>query len=151
MHRALQEDLRSIPLTGRPLALRLRNFHASADSYLAAARGPRPYMLRLRQIELLTATHEAALREAWDALAEECAGDESRFSRRWRSLLRELSFDGVNDLIDRHNRWYPIESRLPMDPRTGDYVLVNGRNYRLAQLDESWVLERFPPVLLPAA
>ena len=151
MQRALQEDLRSIPLTGRPLALRLRNFHASADSYLAASRGPRPYMLRLRRIEQLTAAHEAALQEAWDAIAEECAGDESRFSGRWRSLLRELSFDDVNDLIDRHNRWYPIESRLPMDPRTGDYVLVNGRDYRLSQLDESWVLDRFPPVSLPAA
>jgi hypothetical protein len=150
VQQALEEDFRSIPLTGRPLPLRLRNFRASADAYLAAARGPRPYMLRLRQIELLTAAHEAALREAWDAIAEECAGDESRFSSRWRSLLREVSFDDVNDLIDRHNRWYPVESRLPMDPRTGDYVLVNGRDYRLVPLDDSWVLERFPPVPLPA-
>lgn len=151
VNRALEEDFRSIPLTGRPLPLRLRNFRPSADSYLAAARGPRPYMLRLRQIELLTADHEVALREAWDALAQECAGDESRFATRWRSLARRLSFDAVNDLIDRHNRWYPTEARLPMDPRTGDFVLVNGRDYRLAPLDESWVLERFPPASIPAA
>lgn len=151
MERALEEDLRSIPLTGRPLPLRLRNFRASADAYLAAARGPRPYMLRLRQIEMLTADHEAALREEWDALAQECAGDERRFSRRWRSVARGRSFDSVNDLIDRHNRWYPVESGLAMDPRTGDYVLVNGREYRLAPLDESWVLDRFPPVLNQAA
>jgi hypothetical protein len=26
----------------------------------------------------------------------------------------------VNELIDRHNRFYPAESRLPMDPRTRD-------------------------------
>jgi hypothetical protein len=145
VERALQEDLRSIPLTGRPLPLRLRNFRASADAYLAAGRGPSPYMLRLRQIEILTADHEAALREAWDALAQECAGDESVFERRWQSVARRRSFESVNDLIDRHNRWYPVESRLPMDPRTGDYVLVNGRDYRLAPLDESWVLERLPP------
>lgn len=149
MERALEEDLRSIPLTGRPLPLRLRNFRTSTDAYLAAARGPRPYMLRLREIEAQIADHEAALREAWDVLAEECAGDEGRFSRRWRSVVRRRSFDAVNDLIDRHNHWYPVESRLPMDPRTGDYVLVNGRDYRLAPLDESWVFERFPPVLTP--
>ena len=50
----------------------------------------------------------------------------------------------MNELIDRHNRWYPAESRLPMDPRTGDYALVNGRSYRRRPLDASWVLERFP-------
>ena len=34
-----------------------------------------------------------------------------------------------------------------MDPRRGDYVLVNGRDYHLAPLDAGWVLERCPPVL----
>ena len=57
------------------------------------------------------------------------------------------SFDEVNDLIERHNRWYPVEARLPMDPRTGDYALVNGRAYRIEALDSRWVLDRFPPVL----
>jgi hypothetical protein len=102
-------------------------------------------MLRLREIETQTAAHAAALGEAWEVLATECAGDTARFSRRWRSVARRRSFDAVNDLIDRHNRWYPVESLLPMDPRTGDYVLVNGRDYRLAPLDAAWVLERFPP------
>ena len=51
----------------------------------------------------------------------------------------------MNELIARHNRWYPVESRLPLDPRTGDYVLVNGKHYAKAPLDATWVLERFPP------
>jgi hypothetical protein len=38
-----------------------------------------------------------------------------------------------------------------MDPRSGDYALVNGRAYRLEQLDARWVLERFPSVLERAA
>jgi len=25
----------------------------------------------------------------------------------------------LNDLIDKHNRYYPIEANLPVDPRTG--------------------------------
>ena len=53
----------------------------------------------------------------------------------------------MNDLIDRHNRWYPIEARLPMDPRTGDYVLVNGEPYRRRPLDERWIFERFPAAM----
>jgi len=147
---ALEEDLRSIPFTGRPLRLRLRHFRSSAEAYLASAGGPLPYMLRLRLIEEQTADHEAALAMAWRALAGECDRDAARFARRWRSAARRWSFDEVNDLIDRHNRWYPIESRLPMDPRRGDYVLVNGRDYRRPLLDAGWALERYPPVLREA-
>jgi hypothetical protein len=148
---ALEEDLRAIALTGKPLPTRARHFRPSADAYLVATRGPLPYMLRLREIEQRTAEHEATLREDWHELAAECAGDASRFRRIWEARAREESFDELNDLIDRHNRWYPVESRLPMDPRTGDHALVNGRDYRLAALDEAWIVERFPPDLGLAA
>ena len=141
---ALEEDLRSIPLQGRPLPLRLRNFRSSSDMYLASAGGPRPYMLRLRAIEDEIGRQEAALESAWRALADECAPDAEQFACRWRATARHWSFDELNDLIDRHNRWYPIESRLPMDPRSGTYVLVNGRDYRLESLDEAWILSRYP-------
>ena len=142
----LEEDLRSIDLRGKPLPVRTRLFRPSADAYLVATRGPLPYMLRLREIEHATEEHELRLREAWRALAEECP-DEREFEETWVATAQAANFDEVNDLIDRHNRWYPAEARLPMDPRRGDYALVNGRDYRLAQLDADWILERFPPDL----
>src|SRR5687768_7273035 len=101
-------------------------------------------MLRLREIEQHTETHERRLHEAWRALAKEGAADPARFRSEWRARAASEVFDEVNDLIDRHNRWYPAESRLPMDPLRGDYVLVNGRDYRLEPLAGAWVLERFP-------
>jgi hypothetical protein len=125
----------------------MRNFRPRADEYLIATRGPLPYMLRLREIEQRTKEHEETLRAAWRALAEECDGDATRFRRRWHAVAKRTAFDEVNDLIDRHNRWYPAESRLPLDPRRGDYALVNGRDYRLAPLDAEWVLGRYPPIL----
>lgn len=57
----------------------------------------------------------------------------------------------MNDLIEKHNAYYPVEARLPMDPRTGDFVLVGGAPYRLRPLDESWALSRFPADLHAAA
>ena len=132
----LAEDIRESPLKGRALPLRLRNFRPDADSYLASLGGPRPYMARLRQIAALTAAHAQALEEAYAALG----GDEAA----WIALVAGWDFGDVNELIGRHNRWYPAESRLPMDPRTGDYALVNGRSYRHRPLDAAWVLERFP-------
>ena len=147
---ALEEELRSLPSRGKPLPLRLRNFGTSAEQYLASTGGPLPYMLRLREIEAQTAEQEDLLAAAWRLTAEECAGDELAFARRWRSASVGWSFAEVNDLIERHNRWYPIESRLPMDPRRGDFALVNGCDYRLPGLDAAWALERFPPTLVTA-
>jgi hypothetical protein len=31
-----------------------------------------------------------------------------------------------------------------MNPRTKDYVLVNGHSYRREELGPDWILERFP-------
>lgn len=146
----LEEDLRATPLRGKPLPLRARNFRPSADAYLAAARGPLHYMVRLHEIETRLAAVEEELRGQWQAVAGECNGDEGRFARRWRAVVAEVRFEEINDLIERHNRWYPVESNLPMDPRTGDYALVNGRDYRLEPLGPAWALERFSSTLSEA-
>jgi hypothetical protein len=103
-------------------------------------------MHRLRQIEVETASHEARLGEAWRTSAES-SRDAATFAERWRRTAERWSFTAVNELIERHNRWYPAEARLPMDPRSGDFVLVAGRPYRRRLLDADWVLERFPPEL----
>jgi hypothetical protein len=34
-----------------------------------------------------------------------------------------------------------------MDPRTKDFVKVNGRSYERERLDAAWILERWPPDL----
>lgn len=138
----VEADLRSSPLRGAPLPLRLRNFRPAAEGYLASLAGPLPYMQRLREIERLTRSHEDALAEEWAGCA--AAVPPAGFAAAWRATVAAWPFDEVNDLIARHNRWYPAESRLPMDPRRGDFALVNGRDYRLAPLDAEWALERFP-------
>ena len=142
---ALQEDLESIAFRGKPLPVRARAFRPSAEAYLVATRGPLPYMLRLREIERGTAELEASLRWAWEALAVDCAAEPERFRHEWTARVRALRFDDLNDLIDRHNRWYPLEARLPMDPRSRDFVKIGGRSYRCEPLDAAWILERFPP------
>ena len=130
----LREDLVEHPLQGRPLRRRYRNFTPDSGSYFTSLGGPLPYMARLREIEALVARHERELAER-----HATAGGTA-----WRQVAESWSFDEVNDLIDRHNRWYPMEARLPMDPQTGDFVLVNGEPYWRRPLDARWVLERFP-------
>jgi hypothetical protein len=143
----LAADLEGSPLVGKPLPGRLRNFRPAAEGYLASLGGPLPYMLRLREIAERTAAHEAALAAAWQELAAACDPDAAAFARRWRAAAERWSFHEVNELIARHNRWYPAESRLPMDPRRRDFALVNGEDFRKPPLDDTWVLERFPAEL----
>jgi hypothetical protein len=143
----LTEELEGHPLKGKPLRRRYRNFTPDPAGYVASLGGPLPYMQRLKEIEELTELHLRRLEEAWRALAERCGRDADAFARRWRSAAARWSFYEVNDLIARHNRWYPAESRLPMDPRTGDFVRIDGKPYRREPLDAAWVLERLPPAL----
>ncbi len=142
----LAASLEGSPLTGSPLRRRPRNFTPDPAGYVASLGGPLPYMQRLREIEELTSLHSARLEDAWLRIARE-TGDAERFARRWGAVAARWSFWAVNDLIGRHNRFYPAESRLPMDPRTGDFVSIDGGSYRRRRLDEAWVLERFPAEL----
>ena len=149
--RALEEQLEGSPIVGKPLRQRLRNFRQDADSYVAGVVGPPSFVRRLRAIEDEKAEHERRLERTWRELAGACGRDEPLFARRWRDVARGWAFHAVNVLIDKHNLYYPAETRLPMDPRTGDFVLVNGRRYTIEPLDADWILDRFPPVLERAA
>ena len=140
---ALEADLIENPLAGQPIRRRLRNFTVGADTALRALGGPLAWMRRLRAIERGLELHEAKLREAWDELRAEHADDES-FARAWRDLAASWSFDDVNTLIEGHNRHFPVEARLAMNPRTGDYVQINGRPYTREPIDADWILQRFP-------
>ena len=132
----LDADRELNALVGKPIRRRLRNFRAEPDTYLASLGGPLPYMRRLRQIEDEIAAHVELLEAAY---AERPAGSDA-----WRRAAERWDFGEVNELIERHNRWYPIEARLTMDPRSRDFVKVGGRPYRRDLLDAEWVLARFP-------
>jgi hypothetical protein len=144
-HDALEQDMLGNPLSGEPLRRRLRNFRPDASAQLAALGGPLAWMRRLRAIENAMALYEQELGEAWDALQADTVGDPELFAAEWRKLAEGWDFRDVNELIERHNRHFPAESRLPMNPRTGDFVLVNGRHYSRRPLDAEWILNRFPP------
>ncbi|HKN95210.1 MAG TPA: hypothetical protein VJU60_12820 [Thermoleophilaceae bacterium] len=128
---------------GKPLSRRARQTRRTVEAYLAAGVMPR-YMERLREIEAERANLRRRIGRAYRALKETCGDDREAFARRWRERAHEWSFDEINQLIKEHNDWYPIESGLPLDPRTRDYVPIRGRSYRRTPLGPDWVLENFP-------
>jgi hypothetical protein len=144
VRRTLETDLPGSPVVGRPLRSRLRNFRPDAQRYFSALGGPLPWMVRLREIDRVISEHERLIEEAWREYHDAFGDRPEELERRWNDLARTWRFDEANALIERHNRNYPAEARLPMDPRTGDYVLVNGRPYHREPLGARWILEHFP-------
>jgi hypothetical protein len=130
---------------GRPLPQRFRLGPAELDRYLAGQLQGLAYMRRLRAIEDEEARHLRELRKAWTTLAEE-SGDDAAFALAWREVAAGWSFRRINDLVAKHNAYYAIEARVPMNPRTGTYA----RNWTRARYDAEWILERFPPSLTRA-
>lgn len=143
VERLVGRDLDAQSGKGSPLSDRARQSQRSVETYLKGGGIPR-WMERVGEIDAAVAREHRRLARAHRALRQECAGDAGAFAERWTVLARAWSFTELNELIEQHNEWYPVERRLPLDPRTGEYVRVAGRSYRRTPLDAAWVLERFP-------
>jgi hypothetical protein len=118
-------------------------YQRSLEGYLQAGTRPR-WMDRIAEIDQGTSQARRRLQRAYDDLREELGDDRAAFAARWRALAESWDFDQVNERIRQHNEWFPIERQLAIDPRTRDYVKINGRSFRRRELDASWVLEQFP-------
>jgi hypothetical protein len=129
---------------GQPLSRRAATTQRTVEAYLKAGVRPR-WMERVVEIDKGIAAEKHRVQRAYRALQRECGRDRARFARRWHEVVGGWRFDPeLNDLIEQHNEWYPVERRLPMNPRTGDYVPVGGRSYRRPVLGPEWVHEHFP-------
>ena len=144
VERLLDRSVVDDSVLGRPLSRRARQSERSVEAYLKTGVRPR-WMERIGEIDHGIAQEQRRLGRAYRALAAECGRDAALFARRWRARAHAWRFDHLNTLIEQHNEWFPVERRLPMDPRTGDYVPVAGRSYRRPVLGPEWVLEHFPP------
>ena len=131
---------------GSPLSARSRQTQRTIEGYLATG-GPPRWMERLMGVENGIRRVRRQLGERYERLREELADDPAAFADRWRALAPGPRFDDRNELIRPHNLYYPMERDLPMDPRTGEYVLITGRSFRRPELSAAWVLEQFPPSL----
>jgi hypothetical protein len=141
--RVVKRDLDASTGLGAPISSRARMSQRTVEAYLKAGVRPR-WMERIAEIDHSIAAQRRRLARAYRLMREECDGDAALFARRWREFASRCRFEELNELIAQHNDWYPIERDLPMDLRTRDYVLINGRSYRRQLLSPEWVLEQFP-------
>jgi hypothetical protein len=132
-------------VSGRPLPQRLRLGPVELDRYLAGQLHGLAYMRRLRAIEDEEARHLRELEEAWLSLAGD-TDDEAAFAVAWREAAAGWNLTRINELTARHNAYYAIEARVPMNPRTGGYA----KSWQRVPYGAEWILEHFPAVLAQA-
>ncbi len=115
-----------------------RNFTISTADQVRAAAGPPAYMRRRRHIEDLA----ASLRETVATAIARAGGAEAVRGRQGQrqpepgavlSALEQIAAERclreLNRLIAAHNRYYPIEANLPLDP-VSRVQLDRGRPYQ---------------------
>jgi hypothetical protein len=143
VERLVGRDLDREAGLGSRLSSTARQTQRSVEAYLKGGVRPR-WMERVAEIDAWIDRERRALAHAHRALEREIGADPAAFGERWTAIAQAWPLDELNELIEQHNEWYPIERRLPLNPRTGDYVRVGGRSYRREPLSLEWVLERFP-------
>lgn len=140
------------PIAEKSLASYIPSPLISTDKRMAAlAVGGAPaWSRRLRRIDTLTDAALADLASAWRGLAKARRRSPARFAAEWLEHAATFDFAHVNDLIRRHNLYFPAEANLAMDVHTGDYIGIGGGDYRRQPLDTAWVLAHFPTDLAAA-
>ena len=98
---------------GRETAAPSRNFTLPTEERVRAVVAGLPaFVRRLRIIEDLEA-----------AIVRLLASGQHERRARWL-------IDRLNDLVSRHNRYYPIEAQLRIDPRTGELLDRDGNHWK---------------------
>ena len=133
-------------MESRELTRGSRQRQRTIEGYLLTG-GPPRWMERFMSVENGIRREHRRLGRRHAELRERYAQEPARFAFRWREIAHEQRFDALNTLIRAHNTWYPVERDLPMNPRTGEYVLQHGRDFRRPELTAAWVLEQFPDKL----
>jgi hypothetical protein len=109
-----------------------------AERIRAMTIGVPAYAARKRKIEVDEARFVAKLVELHDGLtAKRKSADEIEVAVV--SAAHALDLTKLNDLVAKHNRYYPMEANLPMDHKTGRYVLYG----KLWEPEEPYSAPRF--------
>ena len=91
--------------------------------------GPPAYAVRKRRIEDLEEALVAQLAALDEAATIAHAGDAEAARAAFAAAAGRIDLSRINALVDAHNRYYPCEANLPMDPKTGA-LLERGRPWR---------------------
>jgi len=99
-------------------------FKISLEARLRAAAGIPAYMRRKRRIEDLQEAARNALMQVYEQTLADTDGNVQAARAAMMHHARSIDLRLLNDLIERHNRYYPVEANLPTDVQTGRMMVA---------------------------
>ena len=132
-------------IKGKPLKIPQFNFTISLENKVRSMFGPPYYARRARWIEDMTNRLMEDLAFEYKAMVGKCANDPQAFAHQWRELISLLELDELNDLINKHNMYYPMEAKLRIDPDSGAPLVGSTPWEPLEKISTEGLLKVFPP------
>jgi len=129
---------------GKPLNIPEVNFTIPLEKKVLAVSGPPYYAVRARQIEQLTDQLMKDLTINYRKMAEQFGHHPEVFSRRWKKAVESIELDMLNDLIERHNNYFPIEANLAIDPKSEALMFGAAPWEPKEKVTTESLLQRFP-------
>jgi hypothetical protein len=136
-------------ITSKPLEIPQVNFTIPLEKKIQTLSGPPYYMLRSRQIERLMDQLMEELSAEYSKMLAKFAGRREVFAGKWKKLIENWPLDKLNNLIEKHNMYYPIEANLRMNPRSSDFLFGSAVWKPREKITVESLLERFPPDASP--
>lgn len=147
--RLLGEKLASqdIPenIQGKPLKIPQANFTISLENKVKSMFGPPRYATRARRIENITQKLMEDLSIEYASMIGGFGDNPEMFAQQWRELIGSLELDELNDLIGKHNAYYPVEANLQIDPGSGAPLIGSVPWEPKECISIESLLKRFPP------
>ena len=127
---------------GKPQEIRQKNFTIPLEQRIRSYLDAPEFALRARKIE-------DAIEELMEALALEYADmikvlqkNPEIFAQKW-TVIDSLELNELNGLIEKHNRYYPMEANLNMDV-SGHYLLGSKIWKGKEKITKDALLKQFP-------
>ena len=102
-------------IIGKPLEIPSVHFTIPLSKKIQALSGPPYYVVRARRIEQTTDQLMEDLAIEYRKMIKKFVNRPKVFSSKWKSLIEAWPLDKLNDLIENHNNYYPIEANLQID------------------------------------
>ena len=132
---------------GQPLRLVSVPFNTSSESVLKGLIGPPAWSVRLKRIHDGRQQLTSRLDAAWADLARRCRNRPADFVRRWQAYVDALDLAVLNTLIETHNAYYLIETRIPVSYPSGRVIIPEGIEYPQQSITTERLLDDYPPDL----
>ena len=147
--RLIGEQLKSQRLSedtkGKPLKIPQFNFTISLENKVRSMFGPPHYATRARRIENITHKLMEDLVFEYASMIDRFGDDPEVFAQQWKELISSLELGELNDLIDKHNTYYPMEANLQIDPDSGAPLLGSAPWEPTERISVEGLLKIFPP------